>query len=60
LTSTGIEDAHEGIARTALLNGEQAMARSGKGMPRKPATKFPNLRKKMQKVRNQTRQAKKK
>jgi hypothetical protein len=29
-------------------------------MPRKPATKFPNLRKKMQKVRNQTRQAKKK
>jgi hypothetical protein len=36
------------------------MARSGKGVPRKPATKFPNLRKKMQKVKNQTRQAKKK
>ena len=29
------------------------MARSGKGTPRKPATKFPNLRKKMQKVKNQ-------
>jgi hypothetical protein len=36
------------------------MARSGKGMPRKPATKFPNLRKRLQKVKNQTRQAKKK
>jgi hypothetical protein len=35
------------------------MARSGKGTPRKPATKLPNLRKKMQKVKNQTRQAKK-
>jgi hypothetical protein len=29
-------------------------------MPRKPATKFPNLRKKLQKVKNQTGQAKKK
>jgi hypothetical protein len=36
------------------------MARSEKGMPRKPATKFPNLLKKLQKVKNQTRQAKKK
>lgn len=36
------------------------MARSGKGPPRKPATKLPNLQKKMQKIKNQTRQAKKK
>ena len=36
------------------------MARSGKGMPRKPATKLPNLRKKLQKVKTQTGQAKKK
>jgi hypothetical protein len=42
------------------VNGRQEMARSGKGTPRKPATKLPNLRKKLQKITNQTRQAKKK
>jgi len=36
------------------------MARSEKGMPRKPATKFPNLRKKLQKGKIQSKQAKKK
>ena len=36
------------------------MARSEKGMARKPATKLPNLRKKLQKVKTQTGQAKKK
>ena len=36
------------------------MARSEKGMPRKPATKFPNLRKKLQKGKIQSKQGKKK
>jgi len=36
------------------------MAKNERRMPRKPATKFPNLRKKLQKVKNQTRHAKKK
>jgi len=35
------------------------MARSEKRMTRKPATKFPNLRKKLQKSKIQSRQAKK-
>jgi HEAT repeat protein len=30
------------------------MARSGNGMPRKPATKFPNLRKKMRQAAART------
>jgi hypothetical protein len=36
------------------------MARSEKGMPRKPATKFPNLRKKLQKGKVQSKQVKQK
>jgi len=36
------------------------MARNEKRMTRKPATKFPNLRKKLQKSKIQSRQAKKK
>ena len=36
------------------------MGKNERRMPRIPATKFPNLRKKMQKAKNQTRQAKKK
>lgn len=35
------------------------MARSGKGTPRRPATKLPNLRKKLQKGKFPTRQGKK-
>ena len=38
--------------------GEQVMAKNERRMPRQPATKFPNLRKKLQKVKNLTRQAK--
>jgi hypothetical protein len=36
------------------------MAKSQRRMPRKPATKFPNLRKKLQKGKLQGRQARKK
>jgi hypothetical protein len=36
------------------------MAKNGRRMARKPATKFPNLRKKLQKGKVQSRQAKKK
>jgi len=36
------------------------MARGGKGTPRRPATKLPNLRKKLQKGKLPTRQGKKK
>jgi hypothetical protein len=36
------------------------MARGERRMPRKPATKFPNLRKKLQKGKNQAAQIKKK
>jgi len=36
------------------------MAKDERQMARKPATMFPNLRKKLQKVKKQTRQAKKK
>ena len=42
------------------MKGEQVVAKNERRMARKPATKFPNLRKKLQKVKNQTRQAKKK
>ena len=35
------------------------MAKSERRMPRKPATKFPNLRKKLQKGKIQARQVKK-
>jgi hypothetical protein len=40
--------------------GERAMAKNERRMARKPATKFPALRKKLQKGRIQPRQAKKK
>jgi hypothetical protein len=36
------------------------MGKNERRMPRKPATKFPNLRKKLQKGKIQSRQAKKK
>lgn len=36
------------------------MARNERRMVRKPATKFPNLRKKLQKSKTQSRQVKKK
>ena len=36
------------------------MARSERRMPRKPATKFPNLQKKLQKGKTQAKQVKKK
>jgi hypothetical protein len=40
--------------------GERDMGKNERRMPRKPATKFPNLRKKLQKGKIQSRQAKKK
>jgi hypothetical protein len=40
--------------------GEQVMAKNERRMARKPTTKFPNLRKKMQKGQIQAKQAKKK
>jgi hypothetical protein len=43
-----------------VTKGEQIMARNERRMVRKPATKFPNLRKKLQKARIQPKQAKKK
>ena len=42
------------------MKGEQVMAKTERRMARKPATKFPNLRKKLQKGKIQSRQAKKK
>ena len=42
------------------MRGERAMAKSERRVARKPATKFPNLRKKLQKGKIQSRQAKKK
>jgi hypothetical protein len=45
----------------AYLDGKECiMARNERRMARKPATKFPNLRKKMQKGKIQSRQARKK
>jgi hypothetical protein len=46
-----------GVAR---LKGAQAMTKHERRMARKPATKFPNLRKKLHKGKIQSRQAKKK
>lgn len=43
-----------------LMEGRQEMAKSEKRTARMPATKFPNLRKKMQKGKTQAKQAKKK
>jgi hypothetical protein len=45
---------------TSRLKGEQVMAKNERRTARKPATKFPNLRKKLQKGKIQSRQAKKK
>jgi hypothetical protein len=42
------------------LEGEQVMAKNERRMPRKPATKFPNLRKKLRKGKIQSKQVKKK
>jgi hypothetical protein len=41
------------------LKGERAMARSERRVARKPATKFPNLRKKLRKVKVRSKQVKK-
>jgi hypothetical protein len=64
------EAAHKALARASRYNeksdelpclrGERAMAKNERRMARKPATKFPNLRKKLQKGKIQSRQAKKK
>lgn len=43
-----------------MFEGGQVMAKNERRMARKPATKFPNLRKKLQKGKIQSRQAKKK
>lgn len=48
------------IERAALIERELTMAKNERRMPRKPATKFPNLRKKMLKDKIQSRQARKK
>ena len=42
------------------MEGVQVMAKNARRTARKPATKFPNLRKKLQKGKIQSRQAKKK
>jgi hypothetical protein len=39
--------------------GERAMARNERRMVRKPAIKFPNLRRKLQKGKDQSKQVKK-
>jgi len=51
-------DSHWQASRT--IKGEQVMARNERRMVRKPATKFPNLRKKLQKSKTQAKQVKKK
>ena len=42
------------------MEGVQVMAKNARRTARKPATKFPNLRKTLQKGKIQSRQAKKK
>ena len=42
------------------MKGELVVAKNERRMARKPATKFPNLQKKLQKGKFQSRQAKKK
>ena len=42
------------------MEGVQVMAKNARRTARKPATKFPNLRKKLQKGKLQGRQARKK
>jgi len=42
------------------LKGEQVMVKNGRRMAKKPATKFPNLRKKLEKGKTKSKQAKKK
>jgi hypothetical protein len=54
----------EAVAKALPLwsrrKGEQVMARNERRTPRKPATKFPNLRKKLQKGKTRSRPAKRK
>lgn len=48
------------VEGTKTLKGEQVMGKNERRMARKPATKFPNLRKKLQKAKIQSKQVKKK
>jgi hypothetical protein len=55
-----LPQAHSGAVEAFELEWRAEMAKNERRMLRKPATKFPNLQKKLQKGKIQAKQAKKK